>query len=66
MFGSTSLDLQLGSDVWRGQSASVLHRGGADAQQRPGADCFQRPLALRSRFQQQLRPGLRHGIAQFR
>jgi hypothetical protein len=29
------------------------------AQQGPGADCLQRPLVPRSRFQQQLRPGVR-------
>ena len=29
------------------------------AEQGPGADCLQRPLVPRSRFRQQLRPGVR-------
>lgn len=54
MFGSTSLDLQLSSGGWLGQSlrAPVLHRGVADASQGRGDDCLQRPLLRRSRFQQ--------------
>jgi hypothetical protein len=39
---------------------TVSRKAGQSTYKRPGADGFQRPLLRRSRFQPQLRPGVRH------
>jgi hypothetical protein len=41
------------------QTTAVCGGGGLNKYQGPGADCLQRPLLRRSRFQQQLRLGVR-------
>jgi len=46
-----------------GRTRIPLHPAGrVCAEPGPGADCLQRPLVPRSRFRQQLRPGVRRQL----